>query len=547
MPNLDFRLRASHALGILLVIGLGTLALWQGITWDEPWLRQRAFSLLRMQPLDRFKPLAGLVFLPAFLGGGGYLAGRILYLGYQVLLGWGLFKMAPAAWNREAKLGALVWLWLEPTFRERVLEIRTDTPILLILVACTLLWNRRRTVNGLLAIVAMVVLGILISPKLLFFGLPWSIGAICSTPNGQRNEMFRLMGKIMLGAFGCAALMVALLAWIQGQSVMGFCRGVILNSAGPLRGGNGIIPQVVRIYLPQVIWQGLPFWVTAVIGLFARIRGFGERDPVWLHWEILGWVGLGLTLFYPSAFPYHFICIIPGLLPSAYRGLQKVAGYSRVVSRWSIALTILWGGMALYPLLKGPSRASQERIMNFAGKFLEGERGYVDGVGWLDQPQSADFVTAGVIAAGAADGLWRRWEREHVGVMILNGRTNLLFNPANADWARTHFTLIHPEIAVAGVEVGPSELPMSAAWVPPVDGLYRFEATPEWEWQLGGSSLKAGKGTQLKSGEKVLLTGKGKGVGRCSFHLMPREWADEMPPPVNPFFLPFQRPFFPWS
>ena len=101
--------------------------------------------------------------------------------------------MAPAAWNREAKVGALVWLWLEPTFRERVLEIRTDTPILLILVACTLLWNRRRTVNGLLAIVAMVVLGILISPKLLFFGLPWSIGAICSTPNGQRNEMFRLM------------------------------------------------------------------------------------------------------------------------------------------------------------------------------------------------------------------------------------------------------------------------------------------------------------------------------------------------------------------
>ena len=51
MPNLDFRLRASHALGILLVIGLGTLALWQGITWDEPLLRQRAFSLLRMQPL----------------------------------------------------------------------------------------------------------------------------------------------------------------------------------------------------------------------------------------------------------------------------------------------------------------------------------------------------------------------------------------------------------------------------------------------------------------------------------------------------------------
>lgn len=542
LVSVQVRERLQWGCAWSFVLAVGYLSLWQGATWDEPWLFQRAHALLLGQPLDPFKPLAGLMLLPVVMLKGEYLGGRILFLFVQGLLGFGLWRLLPKKWPASLRMLAAVGLWLEPTFRERVLELRTDTLALAILLLATHvlgtrpLWLSKSTTW---VWASLLVLGLALSPKLAIWGVPWIPAALlASAPELPRKQVWQRLARLGLAMAAISSLGLIIVACLHPVAI----RGVLAATATPFASGVTFFPPAVRQYLPQVLCTGWPFWVLALMGLPGiptALRARDIREALLLHWELTGWAAFLATLWYPGAFPYHFVGVAAGLWPSALRGVENVRRW------WGVRGTVIVGALsvgtllfALGPVLRGPSLFQQVALMNTAHAFLGPGRSYVDGVGWYPEPQAAPFVTAQGVSAGIGRSLWREWEKDGLALLVLNGRSEQLLDKANTDWLQQNMVKIHPQLLVPGKVVRGGG--QAVVWQVRVPGRYRCETARALAWSLDGIEMPRGDiGLELQAGlHHVCVAGGPDAVLAC--YLAPRG-SDTVPSAFSPFFLPFQR------
>lgn len=525
------------------------LAFRQGLNWDEGWLMARAQDLLRGLPLDPFKPFSGFILAPLVHLGGGWYAARACFVGVQAAIAVALYVLMPQDWTFRRRLLALGLLWLEPTFRERVLELRTDGLVLLLMVVATLAWTRlayRPLARG-LGVAGCWGLGLLLSFKTGLFWGGWLLAML-----GLGHAWRKPRSWVELGGSSALALaLVALVLGIAGRSYGIAHLGLQASSRTPglaqaLKANNGWVSSTWLFYFRQTVLLGLPYWGLAFLGLGLRLAGKRQEPGPWGAWETAGWLFLAVTVFYFGAFPYHFVGIIPAVLPSVMGGLdwlrERMPRFRSRLGGAALALAALFSCLAARPILDGPGLAGQGAVLHYAAAFLTPGRGFVDGVGMLSPaPQAAPFATGALMQSGGAEGLWRRWEAEHAAVFIGNGRTEMLFTQGNAAWLAAHTLLVHPQIAVVGMTTRSATGSVHAVWNVPWADEYCLAGTPGWTWRVQGAPILSGSRVRLLAGP-VTLTGNGPGEGMVSLLLAPVAGPlPSLPPVVQPFFLPFQR------
>jgi len=327
---------------------------------------------------------------------------------------------------------------------------------------------------------------------------------------------------------------------VWNSSKFEFMEAIATATLTPMGPHLTFLPPVTTLYLGQTLRLGWPFWMLALAGLaqLAFAKEEWRKGSPMLLWELAGWTAAVATLFYASAFPYHFLGVAAGVWPSVIRSLRWLYerwGQRAIIAVGCISLTAL--SIALEPVLLGPSLREQENVMAMAIGYLRPGRGYVDGVGWFAPPQSAPFVTAQVMASGGAKDLWEIWEREHVSVFVLNGRTEQLMNEENIRWAREHFVQPHPNLLVPGRvltvdRATTTTLPLH------LDGQFLVMSQGDSKWVLDGISLRTTMNhIRLQAGIHTLVS---SGPGRLVIQLEAREIRSTSEILHN-FFLPFQR------
>ena len=525
-------------LGIALLVLLPGLT--QGLNWDEFWLVAQGRALLARGDTDAYKPLAGALAVP-FLGMESPWVGlRLGWLVFQGLLAVILWRMMPGRWSSQWRVLFIGLLWLEPTFRERVLEVRTDAPVLILLAFASMTWfeSPSRPVRTGLAI----GLAMALTPRSLMWVLPWFLGAwLLDAGPGKARRLGWTAGVAICFA-GALWWMVA--SWTH-RSVADLLRDGARIGALAAHSGRSLFSPNSLYYLWQTLRMGLPFYALAGWGLtrlvFPKDRSAWGEAPAWAHLSIMGVAVFAMTPFYDGAFPYHFIGVIPCLLPLVATGLEDLmARAGRPAAFGAAALALGFAFIAAAPLLKGPSLKDQMSFLAYMRNYLHPGLGYVDGIGGLKQPQSAPFVTAKVAAFPENQDLGTRWDRERVSLFVLNGRSEQLFSPANITWVKPRMVQIHPNLLVlgTGVEVH-GRRSYEGAWTVPWNAPFQFFGTPSWRWTVNGKIVQQGTRLELPEGKVVI---QGQGEGNAAFGLVLAADGHQPPArPLYPFFMPFQR------
>ena len=546
---------AKHFWVALLICTVGTWVVWlsfrQGLTWDEPWLMDRGQALVLGQPLESFKLCSGFVLAPLVKLGGSWCAARALFLGVQLLCAGCLFLLMPRTWLSQRRWLALGLLWLEPTFRERILELRTDGLVLLLMLLATLAWSRleaRPWLRG-WSISWCWGLGLLLSFKTALFWGAWLLAMLCLDRGWRRGRTWlTLLGHGMLTAALLALGLTLVGRWFQVEHIGAKVAQGTPTLSAALRENHGLISGVWKSYIGQIVLIGLPYWSLASLGLGLRLAGQRQEPGIWGALEATGWVALAMSAFYFGAFPYHYVCIIPGLLPSVLGGLawleQRLPSKRARLLQGTLAAAVLFSLLGAWPLLGAASLSEQTALTAFASTFVLPGRSYVDGVGILSpKPKAAPFATGILMQSGQAEGLWRRWEAEHAAVFIANGRTEMLFTPSNAAWVEAHVAAVHPQVGVVGVTANSSTGSLSRVWDVPWPDEFLFQGTAGWAWRLQGAPILHGQRVHLATGP-ISLSGSGPGSGAFLLVLTPGAGAWPNAPAIAPpFFLPFQRRF----
>lgn len=521
---------ATSLLGLLVLWG----SLYQGLNWDEPWILGQARLLASHQATEPFKPLAGLLALPFARTQEPWLPMRLAAFALQGVLAWAIWRILSKDFTPPWRCLALAMLWLEPTFRERALEFRTEVPALITLCLAILIWRREwpRIPSALAGLPLAVGLGL--APKTVLWVASWFILVVLS--DGKSKEFW----KRTLGAAGWSASVLVLLwcgvsLWTHRHPLDLFLAAGRQNH---LALSSGVLfPPQARFYLLQTLWAGWPFYGLAILGLImGRLRSWAPQTRDFLGCCLLPWL---LVPVYSGAFPYHFVGLIPPLLPAAVTGLQALM---RRFGTWGLALPstalLISSLTAATTVFYGPGLREQSDVLHLAEGYLQPGLGYVDGVGMLTVPQSAFFVTSLTAESPAAAGLLERWKQERVSLFVLDGRTELLLRGDRLDWALHHFVRVHPNLLVLGVMAnGDKELHLS--WRPPWEATFQFVGTPGWSWTLNGQIIPNGTELRLPPSD-LQISGLGPGPGRVVLALKPQSTRPARP--VVPFFLPFQRP-----
>ncbi|MBS1767682.1 MAG: hypothetical protein JST05_09815 [Acidobacteria bacterium] len=471
---------------------------------------------------------------------------RALFLMVQAWVAWGLWAVMPARWGNRTKALALLFLWFEPTFRERSLEIRTDLPMVALVLTATWAWAAagRGPRARLLPWAAWLCMSLAacLTPKTLLWALPWCLAAAAQRASVRE----RLRALWILAGLGAALAMAFLfVAWWTHRTPSGIFTEAMSQSGTAAMGSHHLFGHDTIYYLKQTFMLGAPFWVMAIWGLGAWSRGKVEIKDAWAH---VLWTGIGaflLSLFYASGFPYHWMAVAPFLLPAA------AAGVEYLVQRFGPSAAQAWGvlviaflAVALLPVLAGPWRSQQEALWRCLEAYVGRDRGYVDGVGGLGRPQLAPFVTTMTIVAGGAEGLDRRWEAERLSGALLDEQGSLLLDEHNLGWMKSHLVLIQPQIAVLGTE-GSHESRLDTAWHCPWPERFVFHGDASWSWTVAGEAIRDGQPFSVVKAGAIAIHGEGPGTG--SYRITLRPYRD----PGNPreldlFFLPFQRLYHGW-
>jgi hypothetical protein len=523
-----------------VLLGVIILSLWQGVTWDEPWLYQRALRMREGFAPDPFKPLSGLLLLPLVILKGEYLGGRVLYLGVQVLLGCALWTLLPRAWPARNRALAVAFLWLEPTFRERVLEMRTD-PIslaLLLLVTYALATRTFRLQRpGVWLYAALLLLGLGLSPKLSMWLLPWIPAALLVVkPGPARAHMVRQLGRL-----GAAAGVLTLLV-LGGILALepGALRPIYTATTAPFAWGIGFLPRAVRIYAPLVFCKGWPFWLLAFLGLGGLPAAIRRRDPCeapLLQWELAGWGALMVTLWYQGAYVYHFMAVAAGVWPSCLRSLRWIHARWGFRADASLGLIFVGAGcFALLPVLEGPSLFEQRNFMECLRPYTRTGAPYADGVGWFRGDQAMPYIINANME-NPGEGLWRDWDERGLALLVLNTRSDAFMTLENVIWLNNNMFRIHPQVLIPGTTVHGGD-GGTVRWKVKVPGAYRFRSIHAKGVRVDGS--------RLAPGDQVLALGPGAHAidleggpeATLSFWLEPAG-PFQSPPVVDPFFLSF--------
>ncbi|MBK8726074.1 MAG: hypothetical protein IPL96_08435 [Holophagaceae bacterium] len=500
----------------------------------------QARALAAGRATDPFKPLAGLLALPLTLSRDPWLAGRLLFLGLQCGLGWAIWQILPRTWDRGWKAAGLALLWLEPTFRERILEMRTDGVAALLVVLATLAWHAAGRRSARLGVALAWGVALAVAPKTFLWGLPWGVLALL-LPRAEAEPAKRRWADAAWAALGAAVVFVLIWqagALCTGRTLVGLLAASRAQNAGAL-GVGGLFPPLATFYLGQVLLYGLPFYGLVLLGLTTR-KGFAALSPASRHWVCTGLAVWLVAPCYPGSFPYHFVGLIPPLLPLALLGLRRLAGWfgaKGVVT--AMAFSLVFAAWALAGVLEGPDRASQVRLLRYAEGFLSPGLGYVDGVGALSKPQSAFFVTATALGSPDVARLRERWGTEQVSLFLLDGRAEQLMAEERLEWIKARCVQVHPNLVVLGT-LAQGELQLNHTWEVPWSATFRFRGTPSWSWTLNGRAIKPGDDVLLAPGP-LDLTGTGPGKGGAVVSLSPGPEAAPAPHGLRPFFLPFQR------
>jgi len=466
---------------------------------------------------------------------------RALFIGVQVALGWGLWVLMPDSWGARGKAMALVFLWAEPTFRERVLEVRTDAPMVVLILWATLAWGRfvdsgKKPAAWLAC--ASLGLASALTPKAMMWILPWILAAAFRR---KPERTFRLPALLVAcGVLMALAAAFGFVSWWTHRTPIEIFRQAASDSRIAV-GGEGIwIGADSRFYLAQSLIMGLPFWAMATWGLASWARGEAQVKGPWAHVQ---WTGLGafsLSLFYSSGFPYHWMAITPFFLPAAVAGMRCLrarGGFVPVFGVGCLAALFLLAGVL--PVLMGPWRSQQEAAWNCLRAYVGRDRAYVDGVNGLGRPQAAPFVTTKVVISGGADHLSARWSEERLSGMLLDEQCSLLLTDENLAWVKQNLILITPQIAVLG-NTGSGHLKVEKTWNCPWPERFVFHGDPSWSWLVGGGQVRDGEGFSVVQPGNIRIQGEGEGVGAYEITVAPNS-NPGTPAALDPFFLPFQR------
>lgn len=528
----------------LLALCVVALSLFQGLNWDEPWIYSQGWNWVHHGEIAAFKPLAGWIGIPMALGL-GWLGMRLLFVLLQAGLGWAIWRLMPSGWPSKDKWLALGFLWLEPTFRERVLEIRTDTPmIILVLLGIHFAHRLGRGFQGKLVPGLVFGLALGLTPKAIIWIIPWAV--VASWPGEQWLARARASLGILALAGGVLFIAYFLGAWWSHQSLMSFLGQALQDSGRASKGAGGWISPTMAFYLKQTVVLGLPFWICAIWGGFRLMKGRPGGHEAW--WQV-GWTGLGafiLSLLYDGAFPYHWMSIIPFLLPFAWEGATDLIRRSGKLREVVWGLGILFAVAASLPVLSGPLRPDQEARWKALKAYVGEDRGYIDGVGGLGRPQEAPFATAKTASLGLPQGTLTQWKEHRLSAILLDGRSEmLLMAPPVQSWIQAHFIKVDPMIAVLG-GAGSGREEIDQIWDCPWPGTFRFRATQGWSWSLDGRSVKDGEMIRRDHPGPVHVLGKGPGNGQWIISLWPEQEPVPTEESLEPFFLPFQRLGYGW-
>lgn len=506
----------------------------QGLNWDEPWILGQARLLASRQPTEPFKPFAGLLALPFAWMDEPWVAMRLAALGLQVLLGWVIWRLLAEEVEASWRWLALAMLWLEPTFRERALELRTEIPSLIAIGVAILLWRREwPRVPALYACVPLA-LGLALAPKAVLWLVSWFL--LVAIKEGRTKAFWKQASlALALTVAGFVLLWSGVAIWTHRHPLELFFASGQQNHSALSRGT--LFPPVARFYLLQTLWSGWPFYGLAVLGLIlGRMRNWSTRLQDLQSSSVLPWL---LVPTYAGAFPYHFVGLIPPLLPAVVTGLRfifrRFGAWGAILPIAALATAAL---VAALPVLSGPELKDQIAVLRLAKGYLEPGFGYVDGVGMLPVPQSAFFVTSLTADSEEASRLVKRWEDERVSLLILNGRTEQLLRGERLEWVSNRFIRVHPNLLVLGT-LASGERDVRVTWRPPWPSTFRFSGTTGWTWTLNGNPISSGQEIRLPPTEaRITGTGPGRGQAVLALSTSPSISAH----PVVPFFLPFQRP-----
>lgn len=520
---------AAGLLALLIAWGCFT----QGLNWDEPWILGQARLLANRQPTEPFKPLAGLLALPFAWMDEPWMAMRLAALGLQAILGWVVWRLLAKDVDASWRWMALAMLWLEPTFRERALEFRTEIPSLITIGVAILLWRREwPRVPALYACLPMAV-GLGLAPKSVLWLASWCL--LVAIRDG-RSKAFWKQASLTIGltAAGLLLLWSGVAWWTHRHPLQLLLASGQQNHLALSRGS--LFPTQARLYLLQTLWSGWPFYALAFLGLIlGQMRRWSSIKLDLIGSSALPWLTVPV---YAGAFPYHFVGLIPPLLPAVVKGLQTLL---RKFGTWGIALPLAALAtvalVAALPVFSGPELKDQIAVLRLARGYLQPGLGYVDGVGMLPVPQSAFFVTSLTADSDEASRLVARWEAERVSLFILNGRAEQLLIAERLEWVRHRFVQVHPNLLVLGT-VATGEGAIDWTWQPPWAASFRFAGTAGWTWTLNGRPITNGQEISLLPAQ-ARITGSGPGRGQAALALSaPRVDSTQS---TVPFFLPFQR------
>jgi len=517
-----------------LALGIAWTCLHQGLNWDEPWILDQARRLANRQPTEPFKPLAGLLALPFVSMEEPWIAMRLVALGLQGLLGWVIWRLLAREFDPSWRWLALTMLWLEPTFRERALELRTEIPSLIAICIAILVWRREWPRIPDWCTCLPMALGLGLAPKAVLWLGSWFLLAVL---RDWKSKPFWKQATLTMGytIAGIILLWCGVAFWTHRQPFELFLASGQQNQAALTSGS--LFPPQSRFYLLQTLSAGWPFYLLVVLGLsLGRMRSWSIRSRDLLGSSVLPWL---LVPVYAGAFPYHFAGLIPPLIPAVMKGLQALL---RRFGTWGFTLPIAsYATVALIaslPVLSGPELQEQVSVLRLAKGYLQPGLGYVDGVGMLSAPQSAFFVTSQTVGSMEASQLVNRWEKERVSLFILNGRAEQLLSSKRLEWVQHRFVQVHPNLLVLG-SLATGEGTLAMTWRPPWAATFRFTGTPSWTWTLNGQPIFNGQEVSLPATE-AHISGSGQGRGQAVLALSGSKTT--FAEPVVPFFLPFQRP-----
>lgn len=538
-PGLEAR-RGLFSLGLAaLVLLILVPALMQGLNWDEFWLMGQARLLGARGGTDAYKPMAGLLGLPYLGLDQPWMALRLQWVVIQGGIAGCLWALMPGEWGRTRKVGLLLLLWLEPTFRERVLEIRTDGVVLLMILLATGVWHSRP--RAVWRVALPLAMALVLTPKSILWVVPWfPLAWILHPREGTSRRLIQV---------GLATALLALLGWLSAAAVTH--RGLLelmaeggRQSGEALRGRGAFFERPSWFYFFQLLRQGAFYYALLGVGLVRWVRrGAGELRATgpWGHLGALGLTLFALSPFYDGAFPYQYVGVVPLLLPLVADGCGVI--FDRWGRKAIPVVGLAAGAMSLWaagPLLGGPTLQGQVELLRFALGFVPQGGSYFDGVGGIAVKHAGPFLTDKVVRRPENQDLVDRWKREHLGVVIVNGRVELSFFGANQRWLEGNFIMVHPNVLVLGTAATTSQGPsLDHAWMAPWAAEFEFHGAETWKWTVNGVPIQNEDRVHLPAGA-VRIQGWGSGPATFAMFLAhPR--AASIPDPIKPYFLRFDR------